>query len=78
MKKRKRLHIYSSLNYATYNIAIRKSSIKNIRFNSLFGPGSKYNNGSDTLFIVDLYKNKLHVYSSSIFLGIAYNVKSTW
>lgn len=78
LKKRKRLHIYNSLNYATYNIAVRRRSIANIRFNTSFGPGAKYSNGSDTLFIVDIYKNHLHVYSSPIFLGTAYNEKSTW
>lgn len=78
IKKRKRLHIYNSLNYATYNIAFRKKSIKNIKFNPLFGPGAKYNNGSDTLFIVELFKNKLNVYSSPQYLGTAYNKKSTW
>ena len=78
LKKRKRMHIYNSLNYATYNIAFRRKSIKNIKFNTMFGPGCKYSNGSDTMFIRDLYKNKLHVYSSPYYLGIAYNTKSTW
>lgn len=78
IKKRKRLHIYNSLNYATYNIAFRKKSMNNIKFNSLFGPGAKYNNGSDTIFIRDIYKNKLKVYSSPEYLGTAYNKKSTW
>ena len=80
IKKRKRLHIYNSLNYATYNIAFRKNSIlsNNIKFNPSFGPGAKYNNGSDTLFIRDLFKNKLKVYSSPMYLGTVYNKKSTW
>jgi glycosyltransferase involved in cell wall biosynthesis len=80
IKKRKRLHIYNSLNYATYNIAFKKDSIlnNNIKFNTMFGPGAKYNNGSDTIFIVELFKNKLKVYSSPEYLGTAYNKKSTW
>ena len=78
IKKRKRLHIYNSLNYATYNIAVRRSSIGNIRFNPLFGPGAKFNNGSDSIFIVDLYRNKLKVYASPKYLGVAYNDNSTW
>ena len=80
IKKRKRLHIYNSLNYASYNIAFKKKSVldKEIRFNTMFGPNAKYNNGADTMFIVDLYKNKLKVYSCPIFLGTAYNEKSTW
>ena len=80
IKKRKRLHITNSLNYATYNIAVRRKSIlKNkIKFDPLFGPGAKYNNGSDTMFIKEIYKHKLKVYSSPEFLGVAYNNKSTW
>ena len=78
IKKMKRLHIYNSLRYATYNIAFKRKNLKNIKFNTLFGPGAKYNNGSDTMFIVDLFKSKLKVYSSPIYLGVAYNEKSTW
>ena len=80
IKKRKRLHIYNSLNYATYNIAFRRDSIlnNNTKFNILFGPGAKYNNGSDTIFIRDIYRNKLKVYSCPEYLGTVHNNKSKW
>ena len=80
IKKRKRLHIYNSLNYASYNIVFKKDSIlkNNIKFDTDFGPGAKYNSGEDSLFIRDLFKNKLKVYSSPEYLGIAYNTTSTW
>ena len=80
IRKRKRLHIYNSLNYATYNIAFRKKSILNnkIKFNTMFGPGAKFNNGSDTIFIRDIFKHGLKVFSSPECLGTAYNKKSTW
>ena len=80
LNKRKRLHIYNSLNYATYNIAVRRKSVlnNNIRFNTLFGPGSKYKNGSDTLFIVDLLKNNLKIYSSPYIIGESNNKPSNW
>lgn len=80
IKKRKRLHTFNSLNYATYNIAFRKDSIinNNIIFNTLFGPGAKYNSGEDSLFIRELFKNKLKVYSCPLYLGTVYNKKSTW
>lgn len=80
IKKRKKLHIYNSLNYATYNIAVRRKSIleKNIRFNILFGPGAIYKNGSDTMFIVDILKNKLNMYSSPYVLGEIKEKPSTW
>ena len=80
IKKRKRLHIYNSLNYASYNIAFRKNAVleKQIKFNTMFGPNAKYNNGTDTMFIVDMFKNKLKIYSSPIYIGTAYNKSSTW
>ena len=77
-KRRKKIHFYNSLNYATYNIACKRTSIKNMRFNTLFGPGAKYSNGSDTMFIVDLFRNKLKVYASNRFLGTVSNTNSTW
>ena len=77
-KKRKRLHIYNSLNYATYNIAFKRKKIGDIRFNPLFGPGAKYKNGDESLVIRDFYKNKLKVYSSPVFLGTVSNDNSTW
>ncbi|MBP3802136.1 MAG: glycosyltransferase family 2 protein [Clostridia bacterium] len=78
--KRKKLHIYNSLNYASYNIAFRRKSVlnKNIRFNTDFGPNARYNNGTDTMFIVDMFKNNLVFYASPTFLGTVYNTKSTW
>lgn len=80
IKKRKRLYIYNSLNYASYNIAFRKDSVKNknIKFNTDFGPNAKYSNGTDTMFIVDMLKNKLKIYSSPQNLGTVYNKTSTW
>lgn len=80
IQKRKRLHIYNSLNYASYNIAFRKESVKNknIKFNTEFGPNAKYSSGEDSLFIVDLLKNKLKIYSSPQNLGTVYNKTSTW
>lgn len=80
LKKRKKLHIYNSLNYATYNIAFKKRSVQDagIRFNTNFGPGAKFSNGSDTIFIRNIYRKKLRVYSSPEWLGTVYNTKSTW
>ena len=78
-KKSKRLHIYNSLNYAAYNVAFRKQRLKNIRMNTMFGPGAKYKSGGDdTLFIVDFLKNKLKIYSSTKIIGKIISDESTW
>ena len=80
IKKRKRMYIYNSLNYASCNIAFRRKGIinKKIKFNTLFGANAKYNNGEDTIFIRDVLKNKLKIYSCPINLGTVYHRESTW
>ena len=77
-KKNKRLHFYNSLNYGSVNIAFRKNKIGNINFNKLFGSGSKYTSGEDTLFLASLLKKHLKLYSSKMFIGKIINGESTW
>ena len=81
IKKRRKLHIYNSLNYAAYNVAFRRKSVlsKNIRMNTMFGPGAVYKSGGDdSLFIVDCLKNKLNLYSSPVVIGKIVSDESTW
>lgn len=65
-KTSKRLSLLNSYRYGSARIAFKISSIKakNIKFNELFGAGGKFNSGEDSIFISDIYKNKLAVYSS--------------
>lgn len=77
-KKSKRLHIYNSLRYGAYNIAVKRNSIANINFNQLFGSKEHYHSGEDTMFIVDCLKNKLKLYSSTKNIGTVYHLESTW
>lgn len=77
-KKNKRLHFYNSLKYGSVNIAFKRKCIKNIRFNELFGAGSKYSNGEDSLFIKDLIKNKYKLYSSNKYIAKISDSNSTW
>ena len=74
-KKSKKLKIYNILKYETCRIAFKKN---NIKFNTLFGPGSKYSSGEDTLFLVECLKQGLKIYSSEKFIGTVYHKKSTW
>ena len=77
-KKSKRLHFYNILNYTSCRIAFRNKSIKDIRFNTLFGSGSKYTSGEDSLFLTDCLNKGLKVYSSSIFIGKVDQKESKW
>ena len=76
----KRLRIYNSLRYGTINIAIRREALEKsgIKFNLLFGTNKQFNSGEDTLFIVDLFKKKLKIYSSTLTIGCVKNESSTW
>ena len=77
-KKDKRLHFYNILTYTSSRIAFRRSSVDNIRFDTLFGSGSKYTSGEDTLFLVSLLKNKKKIYSSTKNIGMVYQNESNW
>ena len=79
-RKNKRLHIYNVLTYSSQRIAFKKRSIDkyNIKFNELFGSGSIYKSGEDTLFLVDALKHKLKIYSSTKNIGIVTHNKSNW
>lgn len=80
IKKEKRMHIYNSLHFATCNIAFKRKSIGNIKFDPMFGPNGTYGKagGDDTLFIVSCLKNKLKIYSSTKNIGTVFHEKSTW
>ena len=75
----KRLHFYNILNYASYNIAFKRDSIKDIRMNPLFGAGAKYSSGGDdTLFLVESLKKGLKIYTTPITIGNITADDSTW
>lgn len=79
-KKDGKVYFFNSLRYSSSRIAFRVNSIKekNIKFNELFGSGSIFKNGEDTLFIVDCLKNKLKLCKSTKTIGIVYHNKSEW
>ena len=79
-KKNKRLCFFNLLRYSSQRIAFKKKSIEkyNIKFNTLFGAGAKYESGEDTLFLVSALKNNLKIYSSTKNIGTVYNNSSTW
>lgn len=77
-KRNKRLHFYNIQRYSSSRIAFRRNSIKNIKFNTLFGSGSKYESGEDSLFLVNCLSNKLKIYSSTKNIGVVNHNKSNW
>lgn len=75
-----KLSILRAFRVATPRIAVRRSSIEknNIHFSELFGGGCKYGSGEDSLFMLDLFRNKCKVYTSSNILFDCEEGNSTW
>lgn len=78
--KVKRVRFYNAFNYDTSRIAVRLNSIKreNITFHSCFGGGTRYSSGEDTLFIGDMLKAGLKIYTYPEFVLTADSSSSTW
>lgn len=76
----KKLHFFSRFPYGGPRIAIRKSSWErsNVWFTTLFGGGSKYTNGEDSLFLLDLRKKGLNIYVSNKCIGEIDMNNSSW
>jgi glycosyltransferase involved in cell wall biosynthesis len=79
-KENKRIRLQNVFRYGTYRIAVRLSSVrrKNINFSLLFGGGTKYSAGEDSLFLRDCLKNGLKIFSSKEFIGSVSHEESTW
>lgn len=76
----KRLHLWNSMQYGTYVLAIKRTAMRkaNLKFSHLFGGGCIYGSGEDSLFIRDCFRNGLKVYSSSYCLGKCFKDTSSW
>ena len=79
-KKKIRLNLFNSMRYGACRIAARrKVLLKNrIAFSLLFGGGSEFSSGEDSLFIRDCYKRKLKLYADTYTLGQVEDGQSSW
>lgn len=77
---KKRLYIWNSLKFGAARMAIRRSAVEKARlsFSPLFGGGSLYGSGEDTLFTCDCFRAGLRVYSHSHVLGTCAKDSSSW
>ena len=78
--KVKRIRVFNSLNYGAARIAVRKSSIQKYRlcFSQLFGGGTFYSSGEDSLFIRDMLKNGFKIYAIPETIASVDQSTSTW
>jgi len=78
--KVKRVRFYNSLNYGAVRIAVKRSSLlkSNVTFNRNFGGGTQYSAGEDTLFICDMLKAGLVLYTYPKVIAEVDQTESTW
>lgn len=78
--KKTQLTKFNSMRYGTYRIAVRLERIraKNIAFTLLFGGGSVYSSGEDSIFIRDVIRSGLKGYKVSTNIGVVSHASSTW
>lgn len=77
---KKKLHIWNSMRYGTYRIAIKRQALmnSNITFNQCFGGGCPFSAGEDSLFLKSCFDSGLKVYSDSYVLGSCCKDTSSW
>lgn len=69
-----------SREYGSVHIAMRRKALlgRNVYFNILFGSGSVYKCGEDTIFLKELLDKKMNLYKSPISIGTVDMNDSTW
>lgn len=78
--KTRRVHIWNFGRYGTYRIVINRTSWKKnpVFFSELYGGGSIYSAGEDTLFLRECFKKKLKIYTYPYCLATVNQSNSTW
>lgn len=78
--KVRRLRLWNSLRYGAARMAVRREALLRHRlaFSTLFGGGSLYSSGEDSIFIRDCFRCGLRVYSHDYVLGRCAKDSSTW
>lgn len=80
VKKTERVHFFNSLRYGTVTFTFKKETIikNNIFFSQLFGGGAKFQSGEDSIFLTDVLRKGLKVYSVKQVIADVYNDDSSW
>ncbi len=76
----KRVHFLNALNYGAARIAVKRDRIvrEGITFNHNFGGGCIFSAGEDVLFVVEMLKHGLRIYTYPAVIGEVDQTTSTW
>ena len=79
-KKIKKINNLNFMNYGAARIAFKRNAIinNNIFFSMLFGGGTKYSSGEDSLFLADALKKKLKIYAYPKEIAKVNQLESSW
>lgn len=80
IKKFAKVGKMESREYGSVHIAIKRNSLitRNVFFNILFGSGSVYKCGEDTIFLKELLDKNIKLYKSPVVIGSVDMSNSTW
>ena len=78
--KLRRLHVWNSMRFGTYRIAVRRKALlqNNITFHQSFGGGCVFSNGEDSLFLKSCFDAGLKIYAHPYILGTCCKDTSSW
>lgn len=76
----KRVRWYNAMNYDTSRLAVKSVAVRrnNISFHTCFGGGAIYSCGEDSIFIMDMLKMGLKIYTYPVGILVANQTTSTW
>jgi len=80
IEERKRVHWYNCGRYGAVSFAVRRESLfrSGVTFSLLFGGGTKYSNGEDSLFLKEFMGKGYRVYTAPVTIGREEAGESTW
>ena len=76
--KEKRMGYFSVLKIFSPEIAFRRDSVLDVRFDELFGAGAHYHMGEENIFLYDCLKKKKKIYYVPIQIASLREEPSTW
>lgn len=80
INKIKKLNKFNSMRYGACRFSVKRESLirNRITFSTLFGGGSRYSSGEDSLFILDCLKANMKIYQYPAIIADVDDSSSTW
>lgn len=75
-----KLHWYNAMRYGACRFAIRRKALlrANISYSHMFGGGTPFGSGEDSLFLIECFKKKLNVFAYPLKIASVDSQESSW